>query len=130
MDLAEKLKALRLAKGLSVVQLAERSGVSKPYIAQIERGVRRNPSGAVLQRLARELGTTVADLLGVPMGLCEAELEGVPASLREFARAKGEELDLRKEDVEMLKRIHFRGKRPADIEDWELIFRFLKRILG
>jgi hypothetical protein len=37
---------------------------------------------------------------------------------------------LRQEDIEMLKGIHFRGRRPKKAEDWELIFLLLKRILG
>ena len=57
-------------------------------------------------------------------------LKKIPPSLRSLARKRGKHLDLRQEDIEMLKNIHFRGKRPNKEEDWELIFLFLKRILG
>ena len=40
-----------------------RVGVSDAYIAMIETGVRKNPSLAVLKRLAKALGVPVTDLL-------------------------------------------------------------------
>jgi transcriptional regulator with XRE-family HTH domain len=52
------LKSLRLHKQLTQAQLAKRARVSQPYIVYLEQGVKRNPSLAVLQRLARALGTT------------------------------------------------------------------------
>ena len=36
--ISEKLKELRQERGMSVRELAERSGLSQPYIWQIERG--------------------------------------------------------------------------------------------
>lgn len=51
-------KTLRLHKQLTQAQLAKRARVSQPYIVYLEQGVKRNPSLAVLTRLARALGTT------------------------------------------------------------------------
>ena len=130
MTLAEKLKGLREENNMSVAELSEMSGVSKPYIWQIEDGRRKNPSGEILRKLASALGTTVADLMGAPVGISEADLEQVPKSLRDLARKKGKQLDLRKEDLEMLKLIHYRGKRISKPEDWELLLLFIRRILG
>lgn len=130
MSLKGKLKELRTAKGLSVAELAEQSGVSPPYIWQIEGGKRKNPSGEILHKLASTLGTTVGDLIGTSLDIPEASLAQIPASLRRLAKNKATELDMRQEDVDMLKNIHYRGKRPSREEDWELIFLFLKRILG
>jgi transcriptional regulator with XRE-family HTH domain len=36
----------------------------QPYITMLETGVRKNPSLAVLRRLAQALGVPVAELLG------------------------------------------------------------------
>jgi len=129
-DLGERLKALRTAKGYTVADLSALTGVSKPYIWQIEDSRRRNPSGEKLVRLASALGTTVADLMGAPAGIEEEVLESVPDSLRDFVRRRGKVLGVRREDVEMLKHVHYRGKRPDRVEDWELIFLFIRRILG
>jgi len=130
MDLAEKVKTLREARHLSVEGLAEASGVSKPYIWQIESGRRANPTGDVLRKLAAALGTTVADLVGAPEVISKDVLAKVPKGLRDLARKRGKDIGLQEQDVEMLKQIHYRGRRPEKSEDWELIFLFLKRILG
>jgi len=130
MAIGDELKRLRRQKDLSVTGLAASSGVSRPYIAQIESGIRENPSGAMLQKLASALGVTIADLIGSKEGIPSDLLDEVPVSLREFVRGRGRKHGVRREDVEMLKHIHFRGRRPASQEDWELIFLFVKRILG
>ena len=130
MPIGSKLRSLRKAKRLSVNRLSKISGVSIPYLRQIEYGIRKNPSGEVLQKMASALGATVADLIGAPLTISEEALQESPASLQALTRRKGEQLDLRQEDLEMLHRIHFRGRQPQNEDDWELIFLFLKRLLG
>ena len=58
-----RLKVLRQAKGLTQVELAEKAGITQAYLAQLEAGVRGNPSLVVIQRLAQALGVRVLDLL-------------------------------------------------------------------
>jgi transcriptional regulator with XRE-family HTH domain len=58
------LKAAREKKGLTQDGLAKRAELKKPYISQLENGVRKNPSLAALQRLAKALGVPVTELLG------------------------------------------------------------------
>lgn len=130
LSIQDKLRALRKAKGLSISKLANVSGISVPYLRQIENGIRMNPSGEVLRKLALALGSTVADLIGAPVIISEVALGEAPASLQSLAREKGEQLGLRQEDLEMLRQIHFRWRQPTTEEDWELIFLFLKRLLG
>ena len=130
MSIAARLKGFREQRGLSVAKLSDLAGVSKPYIWQIESGRRQNPSGEKLQRLATALGVTIADLIGTPQGIEEEVLQEVPEPLRKLVARKGRSLGMRREDVEMLKGVHFRGRRPETPEDWELIYLFLKRILG
>ena len=90
---------------------------------------KKRPSGVIIQKLATALNVTVADLLGSPLEISQAAMKGLPPSLRDFAKKRGRRLGLRQEDVEMMKQIHYRGKQPNRIEDWELIFLFIKRIL-
>ena len=130
MDIPKRLKKLREARGWNVSELARASGLSQPYLRQIELGIKRNPSAAVLNQLAAALGVTVADIMGTSVAIPGSSLEEAPDSLRELVRKQGKRLGLRQEDIEMLKGIHFRGKRPERSEDWELIFLLLKRILG
>lgn len=46
---------------LSLRRLAERAGISNPYLSQIERGIRR-PSAEILKRLSRALEVSAESL--------------------------------------------------------------------
>jgi transcriptional regulator with XRE-family HTH domain len=60
---------------VSIRQLAQRAGVSSPYLSQIERGLRR-PSAEVLQQIAKGLRIS-AEQLYVHAGILELR-EGDP----------------------------------------------------
>ncbi len=57
----DEVRRLRKMKGLSQVELAERSGVSAYTITEVETG-RREPHGRTLRKLATALGVEVGDL--------------------------------------------------------------------
>ena len=57
--IAERLKALRIAKGLTLDQLAEHSGVSRAMISRIERA-QASPTAALLARLCTALGQSLS----------------------------------------------------------------------
>lgn len=56
------IRAARLAAGLSMTALAERCGVSQPYLSQLENG-KGSPSINTLYKLANALGVSPQDLL-------------------------------------------------------------------
>src|SRR6478672_11074564 len=59
--LGDYLREQRVSAQLSLRQLAEQTGVSNPYLSQIERGLRR-PSAEVLQQLAKALRISAEQL--------------------------------------------------------------------
>lgn len=61
--LGERLKSLRSARGTSLRELAEETGLSASYISSLERSS-ASPSVASLQKLASGLGTNLLGLLG------------------------------------------------------------------
>ena len=61
-DVGPRVRALREAMGLSLRDLAERSGVSAPMLSQVERGV-TSPSLAVAARIASGLELNLSQLL-------------------------------------------------------------------
>src|SRR5688500_13629441 len=63
--IAERVRELRAARGLSLDALATRSGVSRSMISVIERGA-SSPTAAVLEKLAAGLGVTLASLFDAP----------------------------------------------------------------
>lgn len=61
-DLAERLRHLRKAKGLSLRVLSERSGVSQAMLSEIERGS-KNPTVKLAYQIAQAFGISISDLL-------------------------------------------------------------------
>jgi transcriptional regulator with XRE-family HTH domain len=68
-DLGSFIRDLRENAQVSVRQLAERSGVSNPYLSQVERGLRK-PSADVLNQIAKALRVS-AEVLYVRAGILE-----------------------------------------------------------
>jgi transcriptional regulator with XRE-family HTH domain len=58
------IRALRRERGLTLVQLAATTGLSQPFLSQVELG-RSRPSMRSLFRIAAALGTTQQALLGL-----------------------------------------------------------------
>jgi transcriptional regulator with XRE-family HTH domain len=56
------VQRLRQEKGWSQEELAFRSGLHRTYVSGVERG-KRNPTVVVLDRIARSLGVSPAELL-------------------------------------------------------------------
>jgi transcriptional regulator with XRE-family HTH domain len=59
--LGSRLRALRTEREKTLVQAAERAGISPQYLSEIERG-RKEPSSEMIAALAGALDTTLADL--------------------------------------------------------------------
>jgi transcriptional regulator with XRE-family HTH domain len=68
-DIGSFIRAQREAAQVSVRQLAEKAGVSNPYLSQIERGLRK-PSAEVLNQIAKALRVS-AEVLYVRAGILE-----------------------------------------------------------
>lgn len=61
-ELGNKLRLLRIERGLTMLQLQSRSGVSTQTICYIEAG-NREPTGKTLNKLAQGLGVPVHELV-------------------------------------------------------------------
>jgi transcriptional regulator with XRE-family HTH domain len=68
-DIGSFIRAQREAAQVSVRQLAEKAGVSNPYLSQIERGLRK-PSADVLNQIAKALRVS-AEVLYIRAGILE-----------------------------------------------------------
>jgi transcriptional regulator with XRE-family HTH domain len=67
--IGEYIREQRESSRLSLRRLAEESGISNPYLSQIERGLRK-PSAEILQQIAKALRIS-AEQLYVQAGLLE-----------------------------------------------------------
>ena len=68
-DIGGFIRTQREAAQVSVRQLAEKAGVSNPYLSQIERGLRK-PSADVLSQIAKALRVS-AEVLYIRAGILE-----------------------------------------------------------
>src|SRR5947208_4911883 len=88
--LGPKLRRQRRRLGLTLDELAGRTGISKPYLSLIETGRASNPpSDEKLRRLEQSLGFTVGELIS------QAHLQRIPrdvrAVLQKLMESKGQE---------------------------------------
>lgn len=60
--MGRRIRRLRHARGLTLVQLASAAELSHPFLSQLERGLAR-PSIASLEKIARALGSSQLELL-------------------------------------------------------------------
>lgn len=69
LQLGPRIRSLRLARQVTLRELAERAGVTESFLSQVEREV-TSPSIASVQRIARALDLGVAELFvdDVPLG--------------------------------------------------------------
>lgn len=119
--IGEQIRRRRSELDLSLTALAEKSGVAKSYLSNLERGkTNARPSGRTLYRIASALGTTMSDLLGTR--LLVEPTESVPPSLVDFAKSAR----LTDRDIAMLARINFRGQQPQDRDAWAFIWRAIR----
>ncbi|PYM68608.1 MAG: DNA-binding protein [Candidatus Rokuibacteriota bacterium] len=69
--IAERVRELRAAQGLSLDAVATKSGVSRSMISLIERG-ESSPTAVVLEKLAAGLGVMLASLFDAPAAAAQA----------------------------------------------------------
>ncbi len=61
--LSAMLRRARAARGLTQLALAKKARVAQGYISSLEAGEKKNPSVAVVRKLAKALGVPVSQLL-------------------------------------------------------------------
>ena len=64
---AQNVRRIRRLQEISQEELAERAGLHRTYVGEIERG-ERNPSVDVMDRLAHGLSVSLAELLSESRG--------------------------------------------------------------
>jgi transcriptional regulator with XRE-family HTH domain len=71
-SVADAIKRLRRQAGLSLDELAQRCGVSRSMLSQIERDT-TNPTVATLWRITQALGVSIDEVLGQPKPAAQIE---------------------------------------------------------
>lgn len=63
LNIGKKIRLLRKKKGFKQNELAEKVGISRPYLSGIE-GDKRNPTYTIVREIANELGVGIEELEG------------------------------------------------------------------
>lgn len=115
---------------MTLEELSDASGLSKTYLWELENdaeGVKK-PSADSLMKLVGPLRTTIADLLGRPTVQVDNEHVEISDSLQEFLDwMKKTDRELSKDEVSDLAAMRFRGGQPKTRDDWDDLYRTLKR---
>lgn len=64
MNLGQRIRDIRLHKNLSITALAEAVGTTRPYLSDIERGVKK-PSFDMLEKICQAFNITLEDFLNI-----------------------------------------------------------------
>lgn len=119
-DFGKKIRDRRLQERLNQEELAQRVGISRNYLSQIERGQATNLSWQVMERLTSVLG------LKQEQPPVRESATPLPPSLAEFAASA----NLPPDDVQMLAQLKYRGQQPTTPEKWELLYNVIKMTVG
>lgn len=57
-----RMKKIRREKGITLAQLATKTGISIGYLSHLENGTRKNPSVKMMDKLAKALEKTIGDV--------------------------------------------------------------------
>ena len=128
MRLAERFRELRKERGWRLKDVAEATGLSIPYLSDLERD-RTNPSLETLRTLAEAYGMSVHDLMAPVDFYGERTPAALPRGLAELLEDPVLGAEITPDWVETLSRIELRGKRPENKRDWYEIFLHLRRVL-
>lgn len=112
-EIGRRIRERRRQEGLSQEGLADRVGISRNYLSQIERGQATNLSWQVMGRLTSALG-----LMEEQQSNVGQELKNLSPSLVEFIK----EVNLPPDDIQMLANLYYRGRQPTTKEKWKLLY--------
>lgn len=112
-DFGKKVRQRRKKEGMNQKELAEKAGISRTYLSEIERGEAQNISFRVVEKLEEVLG------------LGKESTGDLPSGLQEFAN----EEDLPPGDIKALASVELRGKRPETKQEWRVLYNLIRSYL-
>lgn len=126
-NFGERVRGLRHEQGISLKDLAERAGLDKGYLSQIETGKRPNPSVHLARRIADALGVDLGALIGGGAAGETVAAESLPSALAAFVAWREEQgRPLSSGAVDDLRRIRFRGEYPTEPLQYEILINQLE----
>ncbi|MEK3991735.1 helix-turn-helix domain-containing protein [Robertmurraya sp. FSL R5-0851] len=97
---------IRKRRGLTLTELAERAGIAKSYLSNIERNLNQNPSINVIEKIASVLEVDLKELLGSGDHKKETQMDS--------------------EWVEFVKELRDSGVEKDQIQEYKMLLDFIK----
>jgi XRE family transcriptional regulator of biofilm formation len=97
---------IRKRRGLTLTELAERAGIAKSYLSNIERNLNQNPSINVIEKIASVLEIDLKELLGSGDDKKEPQMDS--------------------EWVEFVKELRDSGVEKDQIQEYKMLLDFIK----
>ncbi|MFC0236665.1 helix-turn-helix domain-containing protein [Fictibacillus phosphorivorans] len=91
-----KIRSLRVEKGLTLTELAEKAGIAKSYLSNIERNLQNNPTFEYINKIARALDVEQERLLFEADSAGNSELQN---DLMNFKKALAQMDDYQLEEL-------------------------------
>ncbi|MBS4198407.1 helix-turn-helix domain-containing protein [Bacillus sp. FJAT-49732] len=104
--IGKNIYEIRKRKGLTLTELADRAGIAKSYLSNIERSVNKNPSVNVVEKIAKVLDIDVSILLNPSM--------------------EQEQIHLDEEWVGFARELKESGVEKDQFEDYKTLLEFIK----
>lgn len=106
--IGKNISKIRQSRGLTLTELAERAGVAKSYLSNIERNVNQNPTINIIEKIAAVLEVEVNELINVD------------------SSNKNQEKALDKEWIEFVKELRESGAEKENIQEYKRLLEFIK----
>ncbi|MBI5425753.1 MAG: helix-turn-helix transcriptional regulator [Opitutae bacterium] len=128
-----RIKSLRIEKGLTLPGLAEKANLSKGLLYQIETSEDANPSLETLNKIAKALGVTIALLLDkAPVKARRLVPESLEPGLEAYIREAQDQGETLNEDTLQALYVlqHRAGAGAKTKEDWAWLYRSIEFSFG
>lgn len=130
----DRIKEVREARKFTQDYLAEKSGISKGFLSDVENN-NKNISSQALLRIANVLGASVDYLLrGEVKQFAETKAVTIPPALSRAAEELGlkysETLELLMAHESVVARRSTKSQKEFTIDDWKDLFKAIKKVFG
>lgn len=129
----DRIKEIRDARGMTQDQLADKAGISKGFLSDVENN-KRNVSSENLLRIANVLGASVDYLLRGDARPASREEVVIPPELSEVAEelnlTYAETLELLEAHRSVIARRSAKSAKRFTTEDWKQLHRAIKNVFG
>jgi XRE family transcriptional regulator, master regulator for biofilm formation len=104
--IGKNIYEIRKRRGLTLTELAERAGIAKSYLSNIERNLNKDPSINVIEKISSVLDVDLKELLGSGSNEIETQLDS--------------------EWVEFVRELRDSGVEKDQIQEYKMLLDFIK----